>query len=235
MSNFSRPVASLILVVLVGLTTPGQLQAEAQKVDFEPLKEQIRSEKWKSARKELRRLATASIETGGELDGADLVRLVRYRALVEAGAGKDIAARWWWHAALNLQSAGSDDYLSLIPDGAVEILRAVEVRPLESLEELERGAKRRARKATRGRDRPKNGNSALYQAAHQRFQGAVEIQVAVAPRGNFEGPLLVGVSGVPSICVYAALDQLGEVRLSPKYAATSHPFRDITLRFGRKR
>lgn len=69
--------------------------------------ELLRKHKWRSARRETRKLADQVIGKGwyGPELGRILAELALFEAIADANLGRDREAIWYWHVATNLDSA----------------------------------------------------------------------------------------------------------------------------------
>lgn len=181
--------------------------AEAAGISFETVREHVLEAQWKKARSALQAEMLDLVKNREGMDGADLMRAIRYRAIIEAGAGDFEAAKWWWHAGLNLQTEGASPWLELLPDSAAQELASVEVRPMAPKVELEGGLPK-----TRKGDRPSKTTSLVYRRAYTAYSGVVSFQVRMGVEGRFLEPLIESSTASSSVCVYAALAKMDGVR-----------------------
>ena len=68
-----------------------------------------------------------------------------------------------------------------------------------------------------------HGSNKIYFPATRRFRGFVELQIKFGDQNQFIEPLLIAVEGVPTVCVYAALDRADGTR----YPATWRAGKDV--------
>ena len=186
------------LCLLLALSAP----QEAPAVRFDQVESHLRAERWAKARKVMHRDIRALIAEGGAMDGGDLMKAVRYRALIEAGAENHEAAEWWWHIGLNLQSEGAKDVLALVRPEIAATLEPITVRPSRPPEKID---------LPKLKDRPNEVGSTLFRIANQKLSGVAQFEIWLGPRGEFRKPLLIEAT-VPTAGIYAALDNQEKVR-----------------------
>ncbi len=115
-----------ILALAVGLATLSP--PDVVRMDFAEVRNHIDRGSWKKARRELNGNMLDLIKEGGSLDGGDLVQAIRLRAIIEAGAGHEKGAAFWWHIGLNLHADKAESMLTLLSDEKAAVLRAIQVR-----------------------------------------------------------------------------------------------------------
>ena len=207
-----RLAAALIGLLLLG-PTAGRAEPAT---DAEAVRHHVQAGQWKKAHRALDRWLLDTVKAGGAMDGQDLVRAVRYRAVIEAGKGHSESSRWWWHAGLNLQAEGAEAWLRYLPEAAAAELGGMTVRPLEP--------KKAPPKFRQGPERLEGdpieeGSKKIFSPASRRFRGAVELQIKFGRKNEFKEPLLIAVEGVPTVCVYAALDYADSTRFPATWRA----------------
>lgn len=203
-----------VVVGLAGLSPP-----EVIRMDFAEVRNHIDSGSWRKARNQLNDSMLSVIKEGGSLDGGDLVQAIRLRAVIEAGAGQEKDAAFWWHIGLNLHADKAESVLTLLSEEKAATLRAIRVRP--HLPPVPRGH-------PKGRGPGRRGSS-LYTTAGSRFHGEVKFE-GLIDGARVKEPLLVEAT-VPTAGVYAALEELVAVRMSARSRSGPGPSRHFIFKF----
>ena len=217
---------AFFLVALLFLFGIDVASADTTHPSFDEVRKLVHEQEWRKARRVLHGELKRVIETKSAMDGADLMRAIRYRAVIEAGLGNTPGAEWWWHAGLNLQSEGAAPWLDFLPEDRAEPLARMQVRALAP--KAKHSGKRPDPKKG---EQPTGTKSALHSRANKVFLGDVKFQVRLTERGRFAEPLLESSTASSAVCVYAALDKIGET-IYPKSWRRNHPeFFSISVGF----
>ena len=207
----------LILLLLI-LVTP----TAAQGLDLSKARSHVQKKKWRKGLKVLDEQIKEAVRSR-HLGKSEVVDAIRLRALLEAGQDRLPAARFWWHAGLNLNAEGANEVLNLAPEEVVAALRGMEVRP--------RDPPLRS-SLTQVMARPQAGApSTLYSLANRHLDGHVKYELKLGDP-HVEQPLFVESTADP-LAIYVALDHMVTLYLTAEYRQHKGKTKYFIVAFGR--
>jgi TonB family protein len=223
-----RITLPLLLLAAVSSLAAGQQRvqtpAAAWKAGLREVDEKLRAKKWEEAEKQARKMGYAVIREAGTGEGAaySLAVVSAFRAIAEAGLGREEDAAWHWDMALNLFPDISKTKVSPYGPEAVELqarrLRTFEPAPAgQQMREVEGGKWLAEEGAEIIAPKPvkypyPNFPEGLRQL---RTPGLLTLEIIIGPDGRPRNPVVLGLSGGGPAMKYVALDALREWRFEP--------------------
>ena len=229
-----RTLKALVMVwaMMVGLAILGADPCVAGDIDWSEVRLRIEKGKWKKGFKALDEIVRKEIRTvgfGRGMSEADLVAAVRYRALLEAGGGRQQNAAYWWHAGLQLDSEGASELLAWAPDKVAAKLKDLQLRPPES-------PPRSSLTQVSGQENPSRSApakaSTLFSLADLHLDGHVILELWLG-NPQVERPLISEVT-TDRVGIYVALDHTVLLYVPQQNRARMGNTKYLMVLFGRR-
>jgi len=212
---------SLLLMIVLPLVARGGSLADRWVTGLKEVDQKLRAQQWEEARKQAREVAGEIVDDAGRNKDAGYTLAVTsvFRAIAEAGLGRQDDADWYWDLALNLVPGIGKTNLSPYGD-AVAGLKGRTLRGSRPPVEPGELWTEDGRKVPRGKVEPPR---ILRQVRpeypeklnHAGVPGRVIVETILGADGRPRSPRVLEMQGGGHAMKYAALDALGQWRFEP--------------------